>query len=643
MARKQQTSQTAPATGGAKFWIDSIASALRRERDFRKEGKEILSIYQGEKVATTPFNILYSNTETLSPALYSNKPKPVVKRRYDDKDPTGLAASQMLRRGLEFMLDDINQAETGFHDAMQAAVTSALLPGRGITTFRYNAEVETDDKGPRRVTYEDIEIENVSWENFCHGYAKEWRYVPWVALKEPPMTRQEAAKIYGEEVAAKLPYAAPGGEDDDNRADGHNSRDVPVSEWIVEVWVVWDKKAKNVKHVCMGYPDALLKEEAPKTKFKGFFPVPRPLAYFRKVDDLTPRALYTLYKQQAEELNTMTRRIKSLINACRVRGAYDSNVAEISRMLTAEENQLIPISNAAALYGQQSSLDKTIWLWPLEKIQATLQTLYQERETAKQVLYEIMGVADIMRGASAASETLGAQRLKNTWGSLRLKRMQNETVRYVRDCLRLMAEILAENFTPATLRSMSNLPLMTNAEKQMVQQQLQVTQAPPAPEIQAALQQPTMEEVQKLLQDQASRDYRIDVETNSTVENDATDNKEELSEVMTAIGQFVSTVGPMVQQGIIPMPVAKALLTSICRRFRFGEEVEVALESMPMQAPPAPQEGEKSGPTGPDPAAVKAIEDVKLRSAQASAQTRAACSQRCVRRGRPGRRAPPSR
>ena len=107
MARKQQTSQTAPATGGAKFWIDSIASALRRERDFRKEGKEILSIYQGEKVATTPFNILYSNTETLSPALYSNKPKPVVKRRYDDKDPTGLAASQMLRRGLEFMLDDI--------------------------------------------------------------------------------------------------------------------------------------------------------------------------------------------------------------------------------------------------------------------------------------------------------------------------------------------------------------------------------------------------------------------------------------------------------------------------------------------------------------------------------------------------------
>ena len=47
--------------------------------------------------------------------------------------------------------------------------------------------------------------------------------------------------------------------------------------------------------------------------------------------------------------------------------------------------------------------------------------LYQQREQIKAVIYELTGLSDIARGASKASETLGAQQLKSQWGSIRLK------------------------------------------------------------------------------------------------------------------------------------------------------------------------------------------------------------------------------
>ena len=60
------------------YWLKELGAAKKREKDFRKEGEKIISIYGGKMVKDTPFNILYSNTETLLPAVYSNVPIPVV-------------------------------------------------------------------------------------------------------------------------------------------------------------------------------------------------------------------------------------------------------------------------------------------------------------------------------------------------------------------------------------------------------------------------------------------------------------------------------------------------------------------------------------------------------------------------------------
>src|SRR5690349_8866680 len=89
------------------FWLNEIKAARKREARFRKHGKEVIDIYEADQDNDNdvPFNILYSNTETLRPALFSAKPRPVVQRRFKDDDPLGKAASDAARRMLEYHFD----------------------------------------------------------------------------------------------------------------------------------------------------------------------------------------------------------------------------------------------------------------------------------------------------------------------------------------------------------------------------------------------------------------------------------------------------------------------------------------------------------------------------------------------------------
>ena len=127
----------------AKQWIAELAAAKKREKDWRKDGEKILKIYSGEE--KVPFNILFSNTETLSPSLYSAIPRPVVDRRFKDDDPLGKAAAEAGRRTLEFLLDTNVEGYETYDEGMRASVMDALLPGRGVTSIKYDAEIANEE------------------------------------------------------------------------------------------------------------------------------------------------------------------------------------------------------------------------------------------------------------------------------------------------------------------------------------------------------------------------------------------------------------------------------------------------------------------------------------------------------------------
>ena len=604
------------------IWLSEIQSALDREKGFRKTGKRVTRLYEAgasseAEAAQTPFNILYSNTDTLLPALYNAVPRPVVQRRYKDESPLGKEAAKVGQRLLEFQLDASDSEYESFDDLMQLSVLQALVPGRGMLHFKYEASFEKetsldppdtighdaeefdeieaaetatgDPASPHQfesVSGENVVAEGCPWDYFIHGYARTWKEVPWAAFRYD-MTKEELVKNFGE-VAQSIELEV----DDDSQASysGENKRRLPS----VEVWTIWDRGSKKVLFVSQCYRDGFLKEVDDPLGLSGFFPFPEPLTFFPKLSSITPTALYVQYESQAEELNTVTTRIKSLTKAMKIRGGYDATIQEIERILTSEDNTLIPLENVAAL-GDQRGIDKAVFFIPIEKYFPVLQQLLVQRQSIKQVIYEITGVSDILRGASVASETATAQNIKNQWGTLRLKRMQKRVAKYACDCLRLMLEISVKHFSVETIHQMTGLPYPTRAEQAQAQAAMQELQLSGAmsgqpvqvpPELQKVLGTPTWEDILDVLRNDLQRAYKIDIQTNSTVDAEATEDKANIAEFMNALAQFFNAIAPAVQAGALPFEAAKTLLLAIVRRFRFGPEVEDELLKMvPPQAP----------------------------------------------------------
>ena len=607
------------------IWLSEIQSALDREKGFRKTGKRVTRLYEAgassdAEAAQTPFNILYSNTDTLLPALYNAVPRPVVQRRYKDESPLGKEAAKVGQRLLEFQLDASDSEYESFDDLMQLSVLQALVPGRGMLHFKYEASFEKetsldhsdtighdaeefdeieaaetatgDPASPHQfesVSGENVVAEGCPWDYFIHGYARTWKEVPWAAFRYD-MTKEELVKNFGE-VAQSIELEV----DDDSQASysGENKRRLPS----VEVWKIWDRGSKKVLFVSQCYRDGFLKEVDDPLGLSGFFPFPEPLTFFPKLSSITPTALYVQYESQAEELNTVTTRIKSLTKAMKIRGGYDATIQEIERILTSEDNTLIPLENVAAL-GDQRGIDKAVFFIPIEKYFPVLQQLLVQRQSIKQVIYEITGVSDILRGASVASETATAQNIKNQWGTLRLKRMQKRVAKYACDCLRLMLEISVKHFSVETIRQMTGLPYPTRAEQAQAQAAMQELQLSGAmsgqpvqvpPELQKVLGTPTWEDILDVLRNDLQRAYKIDIQTNSTVDAEATEDKANIAEFMNALAQFFNAIAPAVQAGALPFEAAKTLLLAIVRRFRFGPEVEDELLKM---VPPKAPEGD---------------------------------------------------
>jgi hypothetical protein len=319
---------------------------------------------------------------------------------------------------------------------------------------------------------------------------------------------------------------------------------------------------------------------------------------------LLPVAMYKLYENQAKELNRITVRLGKVVEALKVRGIYDGNLgSQLGDLFGQADNTLIPAESASSL-ASEKGLDNAIWFMPIEKLIVVATNLIAAREQCKRVIYEITGVSDIIRGQSVASETLGAQKIKESWGTMRLKRLQKEVQRYSRDVLRLMLEIAATKFSVETWASATGLPFVTSTQKQQAQMiaQLQQQQAiaqpqmpgqPPAappidPEIQKALSAPEWEAVLELLKNDMQRSYRIDIETNSTIDVEATEDQKQIGDFMNAMGQLMAGLTPMVETGGMPFEAAQSLLLAVVRRFRFGTEVEDHFKNMkpPQKANP---------------------------------------------------------
>lgn len=544
-------------------WMERIRSAQKRQDQWEKDAAEAEAVYLAAKEMPMggrrfEFNILHSNIETIVPAVFNSAPVPDIRERWREGSSTPESSvaqqvAQVLERAIAVQIDD-GALET----EMEGLTQTSLLQGRGVLRLRFDA-----DEADTVMTNERIQFESVAWRDYVEGPSKRWRTVPWVAFAHL-VPYEQVQEI--EDPAIREAMQSSG------TIDGETP-DEPDCD--TRIWEVWCKKTRKVHFIVEG-SGRIIKETDDPMGLPEFFPMVEPVLAISVSGSRNPVCPFTVYRALAVELDQLTKRITKITDGLRVRGLVAGTIGDIEQLALAEDNVLIPIADldgAAATGG----IDKAIAWWPVDQAVAVLRELYLARDQVKQVIYEVTGISDIVRGQSSASETATAQEIKSQWGSIRIRRLQRQIERSARDLFRLMAELICTKFSPETVTKITGIPMT-----------------------------PEMMTLWGKLDG-----YRIDVESDSTVRADLSRRKGEMSEFLQGTAAFFGTMAPLAQEKPEIAPLIAEIYGSFARQFNLGKQAEDALEAL-AQAAKQPQQQQK----GPSPEEMAMQAELQFKQAE---------------------------
>lgn len=611
------------ALTGVQKYLNIIAQYDNEFKKWEARTQKIVKRYRDDNRnqntnETAKFNILWSNVQTLIPAVYARLPKAAVNRRFGDNDPVGRVASQLIERSLDFEIEHYSD----FRSAMRHAVEDRFLGGRGVAWVRYEPHVVAQDmpddgyqvtedvdketgigagnegnagtldgsvgmeaEPQEEIEYECAPTDYVHWKDFGHSVARTWEEVTQV-WRWVYMTRDALIERFGEDVGNKIPLdAGP----ESNKQYGQNNRDFTRAK-ICELWDLETEKvywfSKNAGQIIDERDDPL--------GLEGFFPCAKPLYATMTSDTLVPVADFVLYQDQAQELDILTDRIDGLVKALRIRGVYDASQPALQRLLTeGDNNTLIPVDKWMG-FSEKGGLKGSIDILPIDQIAGALIQCYRARDEIKGQIYEITGISDIVRGQTSASETATAQQIKGQYAGLRLRSMQEDVALFASELIRLKAQIICSKFQPQTIIQYAAAEQMSDADKQLVPQALM------------------------LLKDKVLRNFRIEVAADSLVQIDENQNKRDRVEFLQAMGGFLTQALPMGEQSpeLVPMLVdmVKFGISAYKQAAPIEGTIDQAMEQLKQKQAMAAQQ-----PPQPDPEMVKMQLDQQREQARTEA------------------------
>lgn len=580
------------------------------------------------------YDLFWASTEILKTAIYARPPKPVVSPMFNDRRKLYVTTADVLERSVASAYE-------------RGGIDEALICVRDDLIF-YN-------RGQLWVTYEShdgqrICIDHVDRKDFLHPPARKWSEVPWVA-RRAWMSRDEMKDRFPGKPVVMATYTCADGDDD------------AQTEGRAGVWEVWHKGDNRVYWVTPGV-DVILDQSKPHYDLDGFFPCPRPAYGTRRQRTLEPRPDYIRYAGLLQKINTLTRRIYGLLDMVRMKGliAAGGDIGDAVEQLMREDGStsiLIPVPGA--LISGSAAANFVQWL-PVVEIATAITGLIEARRELMADFDRLSGISDIMRGETEANETLGAQRLKGQYGSVRVKSKCDEVVRIARDVTRIAAELMAENFSQKTLLDMCQMEIPTKselkrqiseveeaAEEEMRALSEKARQVPPpqqpeqaqqmqaefhqaqqaiiakyAPQLQALSAEVPVEDVMKLLRDHKARNFAFEIETDSTILTDETEAKARAAEFYTAFTGGIQGLIGAASMGEEAIRVASEVLKYTLSPYRPPRSVLAAIDDFLDAAPQiaerqAAQQGEGGDDQGTEALAAAEMEKAKAQMAKVEA------------------------
>lgn len=656
-------------------WRKDIAAAEKYFQKWERRARKIVRRYTLEyselsiaETARTTYPILWSNMETLEPAVYTRPPQPVAVRRFRDTDPVARLAGEVIERSCAVMVE-----KCGLDEMMRAVRKDFLLVGRGTAWFRYRPRIEAqwvkvplgplpDNLPPvmgpdptavaqinnftdrpnedidetadhtiepnymRLDTNEPCHAENVqtdpatgqligevmeeqligegiaadyvSWQDFLHEPARVWREVNWVARKVY-LSKREVQERFGLQASRDVGYDHRPSQRSGGTAQGDAAKDDKAT--IYEIWSREDKKIYFIAKDC----EYALEVRDPFLDLSGFFPCPAPAYTTKSNDALIPTPDFDYYQTQAIEIDRLTARIRSLLDQLKINGFYPQTedggaAAAIQTALQpGVENKMFPIANWSS-FTEKGGAGAVQWM-PIDVVQKVLAGCIEARRVMIDDIYQITGLSDILRGDTQASETATAQSIKAQWGSVRIRQKQNELAEFAKNAVVIIGEIIASKFQPQFIQEMANK---------------QVTP-----------------EVIDLLRDSLDRQFRIDIETDSTIAPDEQEEKQARMEFVTTMSGFMTQIGQMMLEApqVAPavLPLTFEMMNFAIRGFRVGRELEEKIEQteqkllQQLQASAQQQQDDPANDPSVQAAKIKADTDIYRVNTDAALQARA--------------------
>jgi hypothetical protein len=543
--------------------------------------KKIIKRYRDDTRGQTltesaKFNILWSNVQTLIPAVYAKLPKADISRRFGDNDPVGRVASQLLERAIDFEIEHYPD----FRSTMKYSVEDRFLGGRATAWVRYEphtSPIGIGDDGfsvtsaveqgemsepMEQIEYECAPTDYVHWRDFGHSQARTWEEVGQV-WRWVYMTREALVERFGDEMARRIPL-----DQGPEPLNAYNESKRTYNR--AKVCELWDKETQKVYWFCKGMPQMIDVRDDP-LGLEGFFPCPKPLYATTTSDTLVPVPDFVLYQDQAMELDILSDRIDGLVKALRVRGVYDASQPALQRLLTeGDNNALIPVDKWMA-FSEKGGLKGSIDLLPLDTLANALLNCYRAREDIKSQIYEITGISDIIRGTSFASETATAQQIKGQYAGLRLRSMQEDVALFASELIKLKAQVMCLHFQPETILAYAAAGQMTPADQQLIPQAIQ------------------------LLRDKPLRNFRVDIAADSLVMLDENQNKQDRMQFLQAFGGFLAQALPVGQASPQMVPMMMELLRFGMQAFKAARPIEGQIDATLQQLQQAAQQQQPDG------------------------------------------------
>ncbi len=518
-----------------KVWLSRIKKEEKAHKDFRDRGREVQEVYNDDLVDDQVYvPLLWSVVQVEHAGVYSSQPTPDVRPANDEKNPAFRKASDVLERGIAHFVD-----KQSFDDNLHRAVDDYLVAGLGVTRIKLLseitevpikqappppeilAEMDQDDRAALDevmnrtqpgIGNQDLEWEFVTWERFGWEPCNSWRHVDWIYFRHR-MTGEQCKKRFGRVLKAS--------KDENDRGD--------LSSWktkTYDIYEVWDKENKRQLFIAKGETAPIEVNKDP-LGLAEFFPIPAPMMTNLPSDELIPQADYDYIEPYDRELNRLQERRMALLDQIRAVGAHDAGMPELGDITEQTDGESLAVANLSQRI-KDVGFEAVMFQLPLEEKVVVLAKLTEQMQFVKAQVDEILGIADIVRGVSNASEGVGTQELKGRWVGIRLSRKRDTVAYTVRAMFRIMAQLLTTHFTDENL--------------------VRLTQVEITPEIMQLLRNDTM------------MDFAVDIETDSTVAKDEFRERETRQEMLGAVGMFAQAVLPMVAQGMMPADVSSAIL-----------------------------------------------------------------------------------